>query len=54
MRTYHVDMNVTLSVDERLVKRARRSAAAMGKSLNHVQVTGTPEARHDRVICDLA
>jgi hypothetical protein len=29
-------MNVTLSIDEQLVKRARRSAAAMGKSLNQL------------------
>ena len=29
-------MNVTLSIDERLVEQARRVAAAMGKSLNQV------------------
>jgi hypothetical protein len=29
-------MNITLSVDQRLVERARRVAAAMGKSLNQV------------------
>jgi len=29
-------MNITLAVDERLIKRARRSAAAMGKSLNQL------------------
>jgi hypothetical protein len=29
-------MNLTLSVDERLVKEARRVAAAMGKSLNQL------------------
>jgi len=29
-------MNLTLSVDERLVKMARRQAAAMGKSLNEL------------------
>jgi hypothetical protein len=29
-------MNLTLSIDEQLVKRARKSAAAMGKSLNQV------------------
>ena len=29
-------MNVTLSIDEQLVERARRVAAAMGKSLNQV------------------
>lgn len=29
-------MNVTLSIDERLVQRARSVAGAMGKSLNQV------------------
>lgn len=29
-------MNVTLSLDEQLVKRARRRAEALGKSLNQV------------------
>jgi replicative DNA helicase len=29
-------MNLTLSIDERLVKEARRAARAMGKSLNQV------------------
>ena len=29
-------MNLTLSVDERLVKRARKRAEAMGKSLNQL------------------
>lgn len=29
-------MNITLSVDEQVVKRARRAARAMGKSLNQV------------------
>jgi hypothetical protein len=29
-------MNLTLSVDERLVKEARRVASAMGKSLNQL------------------
>jgi antitoxin component of RelBE/YafQ-DinJ toxin-antitoxin module len=29
-------MNLTLSVDDRLVEEARRVAAAMGKSLNQV------------------
>jgi len=29
-------MNVTLSIDERLLRRARRVAEAMGKSLNQV------------------
>jgi hypothetical protein len=29
-------MNLTLSIDERLIRRARRSAAAMGKSVNQL------------------
>jgi hypothetical protein len=29
-------MNLTLSIDERLVKRARKTAEAMGKSLNEL------------------
>ena len=29
-------MNLTLSIDERLVKDARKTAAAMGKSLNQL------------------
>jgi hypothetical protein len=29
-------MNITFSVDEQVVKRARRAARAMGKSLNQV------------------
>ncbi len=29
-------MNLTLSIDERLVKEARRAARAMGKSLNQL------------------
>lgn len=29
-------MNITMSVDDQLVKRARRAARAMGKSLNQV------------------
>ena len=36
MRTYYVAMNITLSVDEQLVQRARAAAEAMGKSLNQV------------------
>ena len=34
--TYPVSMNVTLALDEQLVERARKRAAAMGKSLNQV------------------
>jgi hypothetical protein len=29
-------MNVTLSIDEQLVERARKRADALGKSLNHL------------------
>jgi hypothetical protein len=32
--TYYVDMNITLAIDEQLVKRARKIAQAQGKSLN--------------------
>lgn len=32
--TYYVDMNITLSVDERIVERARAAAASEGMSLN--------------------
>lgn len=34
VRTYHVGMNLTLSVDERTVRRARKVAESMGISLN--------------------
>jgi hypothetical protein len=34
--TYTVYMNVTLSIDEQLVARARRKAEALGKSLNQL------------------
>jgi uncharacterized protein DUF6364 len=36
MRTYTVLMNVTLSIDEQLVAKARKKAAALGKSLNQL------------------
>lgn len=36
MRTYNVPMNVTLSIDEQLVSRARRKAESLGKSLNQM------------------
>jgi len=36
MRTYTVSMNVTLSIDEQLVARARKKAEALGKSLNQL------------------
>jgi hypothetical protein len=36
MRTYTVFVNVTLSIDEQTVERARRRAAVLGKSLNQL------------------
>ena len=36
MRTYTVDMNLTLSVDEQLLAQARKRANALGKSLNQL------------------
>jgi hypothetical protein len=36
MRTYTVLMNVTLSIDEQTVARARKKADALGKSLNQL------------------
>ena len=36
MYTYTVSMNVTLSIDEQLVARARKKAEALGKSLNQL------------------
>ena len=36
MRTYYVYMNVTLSLDEDVVREARRRAEKMGTSLNQV------------------
>jgi hypothetical protein len=36
MRTYTVPMNVTLSIDEQIVARARKKADALGKSLNQL------------------
>jgi Family of unknown function (DUF6364) len=36
VRTYTVVMNVTLSIDERVVARARKRAEALGKSLNQL------------------
>ena len=34
MCTYSVDVNLTLSVDERIVRKARKAAESMGISLN--------------------
>ncbi len=36
MYTYTVSVNVTLSIDEQLVTRARKKAEALGKSLNQM------------------
>ena len=36
LRTYTVSMNVTLSIDEQVVARARKKAKALGKSLNEL------------------
>jgi hypothetical protein len=53
VRTYYVDMNITLSVDERLVRRARKKAEAMGKSLNQLvreyfeRLAGSDDAERD-------
>ena len=46
-------MNITLSVDERLVRRARKKANAMGKSLNQLvrdyleRLAGSDDAERD-------
>jgi antitoxin component of RelBE/YafQ-DinJ toxin-antitoxin module len=34
--TYHVDMNLTLSIDDEVLQKARRHADAMGKSVNQL------------------
>jgi Family of unknown function (DUF6364) len=36
VRTYTVSVNVTLSIDDQLVTRARKKAEALGKSLNQL------------------
>ena len=36
MHTYIVIVNITLSIDQQLVERARKKAAALGKSLNQL------------------
>lgn len=36
MRTYHVFMNLTLSIDDEVVELARRRAERMGTSVNQV------------------
>ena len=53
MSTYPVYVNLTLSIDERLVRRARRRAEAMGKSLNQLvreyleRLSGNDDAERD-------
>ena len=36
MRTYYVEMNLTLSVDDDTLQKARQRADAMGKSVNQL------------------
>lgn len=36
MRTYNATVNITLSIDEQVVSRARKRAEALGKSLNQL------------------
>lgn len=36
MRTYYVHMNVTLSIDDDVVREARKRAEAMGTSVNQL------------------
>lgn len=36
MRTYYVRMNMTLSIDQRTLAKARKRAQAMGKSVNQL------------------
>ena len=49
----YVVVNITLSVDERLVRRARKKAEAMGKSLNQLvreyfeRLAGSDDAERD-------
>ena len=55
VHTYPVAMNLTLSIDERTVKRARRAAQSMGMSLNQAVrhflegLAGTDSAARDVV-----
>jgi antitoxin component of RelBE/YafQ-DinJ toxin-antitoxin module len=49
VRTYYVQMNLTLSVDDEILQNARRRADAMGKSVNQLvreyleQLAGKPD-----------
>ena len=53
MRTYTVFMNITLSIDEQLVERAREKLRATGKTINqeireHLQhIAGDDELARD-------
>ena len=53
VRTYTVFMNLTLSVDEELVQRARRRAEALGTSVNQLvreyleQLAGNTDPKAD-------
>ncbi len=53
MRTYHVYMNVTLSIDDQIIQKARRRAEAMGTSVNQLvreyleQLAGRTDASED-------
>jgi hypothetical protein len=53
VHTYYVHMNLTLSVDRRIVERARRATESMGVSLNQAirdylaQLAGTDSAEAD-------
>ena len=57
VRTYYVDMNITLSIDEKLAERARERLRLVGKSLNqeirdHLQVVAGGEQRLEQSIQD--
>lgn len=53
VRTYYVSVNVTLSIDDEVVVRARRRAEALGTSLNQLvreyleQLAGTSDPARD-------
>lgn len=53
MRTYYVFMNITLSIDEQIVERARERLRAVGKSVNQeirehlARVAGEDEVERD-------
>ena len=53
MRTYNLDMNVTLSVDDEVVESARQRAQVLGTSVNQMvweyleQLAGKSDAEAD-------